>query len=287
MPTLSITLIQKIGQDFFGPDKPILLWKYEYYEINGCFVFLKDFNGNGRVVELTRKRNVIKDLHFTDIKILWRYDPDYREDSKPACFAILKELNGNGRIVDLFSESDVLKDFKFKNYNGCAYNYKDIYPSLNSEKTDTILRFLDRAKKKFALYSIKENKYIFSYDYTDIDVYSKGVLLDEKIAVEYKGFIKDFSEYEFDGRMFYNIEKNDYWVIIDETERNGSFIDPFEQDKYNEDILKLDTNYFSYTYNKKTEELQRKEYQDEDIDWSEYADIAYEGYSRLYLGLED
>lgn len=229
---------------------------------------------------------------FADIKVLWRYDFDYREEWEPACFVILKELDGNGRVVELISKRNIVKDFQFKNYKGGAYKCEYVSPnepSLYSEEiiTDTILRFLDYGKKNFALYSIKDDKYLFSYDYVNIGVYSKGVLLDDKIAVENNGFIKDFSGYEFDGEMFYNKEKNDYWIIIDESGKNGRFIDSFKQDEYNEDVLKLDTNNFIYTYNKKTEELKRKEYRDEDIDWSEYTDIAYEGYSRLYLGLED
>lgn len=218
---------------------------------------------------------------FLDVKLLWRIAV---EGEVSACYVILKELNGNGRVIELLGKNTIMRDFLFNSYVGGTYKRG----FFNDEIKDTILRFWNREKKYFELYSIRERKIIFSYNYISIDFYDKGVILDERVAVAYYGFIKDFSGYEYDNEMFYDKEKNDYWMIVDERKKDGQFMAPFEQDEYNKDILKLDTDNFTYTYNKKTEELKREQHRyEESIDWSEYADVAYEGYSRLSLGLED
>ena len=230
---------------------------------------------------------------FADLKLLWRCALEYRDEGEPACYVIVRELNGSGRVVELLSKRDVIKEFQIKHYRGCAYNYdykysNESYWDYKEIITDAILCFWNQERKNFSLFSIKDRKFFFTYDYKYISVYNRGVILDDKLAVEYDGFIHDFTGYEFDGQMFYNREKDEYWMIIDENEQNGCFIASFEHDDNNENILTLNSEEFTYTYNKKTEELKRKQNcQEEVTDWSDYTDIAYEGYSRLYLGLED
>jgi len=52
--------------------------------------------------------------------------------------------------------------------------------------------------------------------------------------------------------------------------------------------LIVETEKWTVRYDKETGEFTRKLYADEqDVDWSNYTDIAYEGYSRQYLGLDD
>lgn len=221
------------------------------------------------------------DGYFTDLKLLWKNVSSYRDSF---CYLLLKESNGKGKIVELFSDKIVLERFQYNSYKSIRKRTIRNESSLE-DKDDIVVKFLNKNTKYFALYSITE-KFIFGpYNYTDIEEYQYGVRLDNKLIVENDGDITDISEYEYNGEIWYNKKENNYFLDLDE---DGHVIFWFEQDDDDEDLFKFEVGDRLFIYNKKTEEVTRERIPNsESIDWSQYNDIAYEGYSRLELGLDD
>ena len=58
-------------------------------------------------------------------------------------------------------------------------------------------------------------------------------------------------------------------------------------DERNPEKYELELSKEKYIYNKDTGTLTTQGLCDNSYDWTQDNDIAYEGYSRLYLGLED
>lgn len=222
------------------------------------------------------------DGEYADIKLLWKNSNTSRERF---CYVILKDFNGKGKIVELLGQKTILEKFRYNSLTKVAK--RTIYDNDNNKlKEDIVVRFLNKKTKYFALFSLKE-KFIFGpYNYTDIEVCEFGVVLDNKTAVNNDGEILDISGYINEGDVFYNKDKDAYLFYIDE--EGSVFYEP-EEDEDDEDILIVKLENYIYSYNRKTEEFDQKpiyenEYED---DWSQYNDIAYEGYSRLELGLDD
>lgn len=228
------------------------------------------------------------DEGFTDIKVL-KKAPYINEEQKlvgePICYVILKEPNGKGRIVELLSKKTILKDFSYSDYQDVTE--RTIYEGPFKDKDDSAIRFINYENKSFALYSLVEG-YIFSpKNYTDICFYKYGTILDEELAVENNGFVLALSEYEQgeDPRIYFNKERDKYFMLLDE---DYSMIHYMYSDDFHPEIVKVELPSVTYKYNKKTGELtQDYGLDDNPYDLTDYSDIAYEGYSRLYLGLED
>ena len=227
-----------------------------------------------------RNDDIWIDGEFTDIKLLWKND---YISSEKFCYVIVKESNGKGKIIELIKKQTILEKFQYNSFKGAA---KRTIGDIGDDKEDLVIRFLNKKTKYFALFSVKE-KFIFGpYNYNYIEEYQYGVELDNKTVVDNDGYVQDLSGYINEGPVFYNKEKDSYLFFIDE---EGSVYFEPEQDEEDEDVLKVELENYIYTYNKKTEEFDRKQVyeNDYDVDWSQYNDIAYEGYSRLELGLED
>lgn len=228
------------------------------------------------------------DIGFLDIKILWK--SSYSDESY-ICIIMIKDINGKGRIIDLLSKQTILEKFIYNSYRGIARRTicKDIHDYNSQHKKDVVVSFLNKKTKYFALYSLEERNFIFGpYNYVDIEDDQFGVILDEKLIVNNNGDMLNLSEYEAtaDSEVYYNNKKNDYVFV---REVDGSLFHFFDSDKKDNNLLKLNFEEYIVTFNKETEELQTESINqnERDLDdWSWAADIAYEGYSRLELGLD-
>ena len=203
------------------------------------------------------------------------------------CYLFLRNKDDQCSIVDITS-LEVVKQFDFHEL------MKKYRRTINEDDEDgegiqdNVIILWNKKKKVYSIWSLLKG-YIFEpYEYTTIEIYSEGVILDGKIAVEDIGCEIDISSYnELNGHIYYNKEKDDYLFLVDE---DGILFERMERDEEEEYIFKIETKDNKYTFNTETQELERKPlppYHDNNEDWSKYSDIAYEGYSGLYLGLEE
>lgn len=219
------------------------------------------------------------DGSFTDIKLLWKNDV---YSNKRFCYLLLKEYNGKGKIIELLENKIILEKFQFNSFK--VVKKRTINNENGVDKEDAVISFLNKKTKFFALYSITE-KFIFGpYNYKVMEQYAYGYKLDDKFIIENNGEIIDISGYEFNGTVWHNKDNDDYFMDLD---IDGSVVKWLENDEYDKDLLFADVENTRYIYNKSTEELHHERlYNDDPVDWSMYNDIAYEGHSRLELGLE-
>lgn len=198
----------------------------------------------------------------------------------PYYFVLLRQKDGFGIIMELWSKTVILKDFNFDDYRG---KYRVPNFAAYESNGDAIVRFQDTSNKVFSLYSLAKD-YIFGpYKYEKAVEYQNGIVLDGKIAVKFDGSVYNLEGYEYNGEVYVNKEKDSYILIVD---------DEYDFYLWMDDIgdgnLIAETCRYRYKFNKENQKLKREKinYHGED-DWSRYSDIAYEGYSRLELGLDD
>lgn len=274
----------------FNPNKRYIIYKGEFNVL-----YCKKKNGFIRIYEHIpewKHDDYNDDVlwiegDYKDLRLLLRYkyeneEPFCNENEEPFCYLILKDINDKGIIIELLNKKVILSGFQYDSY--CGAKKRTIYRDYN-EIEDVITIFINEKTNYFALYSIVD-KFIFGpYNYKKIEKYQYGVKLDDKTVVDYLGYVTDITGYDYNGMIWYNKEKDAYLMEIDE--EGSVFYEP-EQDDEDEDILKVELENCIYTYNKQTEELDRTPINNDEheIDWSDYADIAYEGYSRLELGLD-
>lgn len=266
------------------PNKKYRLYQGEYYVI-----YCQKKNGMIRIYQHIPDRyhddysndEIWIDGIYADIRLLWKNG--YNSNGNRFCYVILEELNGKGKIVEILQKQTILEKFRYDSFKGVTK--RTIYEK-DDHKEDLVIRFLNKNTKFYALFSIAE-KFIFGpYNYVDIQEYQYGVELDNKVVVDNDGEVLDISGYINESYVYYNKDKDNYLFFIDE---EGSVYYEPEQDENDEDVLKVELEKYIYFYNRKTEEFDRKPVceNDYEVDWSQYNDIAYEGYSRLELGLED
>ncbi len=229
-----------------------------------------------------------------DFKLLWE-KKDRHGSFEGICYVIIKDIEGRGFLLDVMNPSEyLLSGFNYHSYKGTTKTFVyDVPMEFDEyEKEDRIIKFWDKRKKSFALYSLLKKKFIFGpIDYKDIEDLGFGVIIDDITYVENNGCTDDLSGYEcidyYAERIYYNKEKDDYMMLI-QGEDNGLF----GADK-EDNIIKVETDNWIYKYN-----LDSKKFEYEQIynnymstdeylhQWDDYEDIAFEGYSREYLGID-
>lgn len=218
------------------------------------------------------------DKDFIDIKVLCRENDNY-------CYTLLKEPSGKGCIMELVNHQVIHENFMYDSYKKVAKRF------LPNFQKDVVVVFSNEKTKTFAVFSLFEKKYIFSlYQYAHIKEMQYGVILDYKTAVDYNGYVTDLSDYECidDGRIFYNKEKDKYLLLLNE--EGELFYEPVK-DKNDESILVVELDYRTYRLNTKTEEIECIINDEIPLsysqhEWDEFNDVAFEGHSRLELGID-
>ena len=215
------------------------------------------------------------DEDFVDIRLLTR-------ESEKYCHVILKEPDGKGCIIELLSKQIVYDNFTFDSFKGVA-----------KRRSDVVVSFLDKQKKTFSIRSLLEKEYVFGpYQYADIEECRYGVVLDKKTAVDNDGFVTDLSGYKCldNGCIYHNEETDKYLLLLDK--EGGLFHEP-RKDENDDNILIVEFDDCICRLNIKEERIYWEKNYDDDVPmgWSqqeldEAANIAYEGHSRLELGLD-
>lgn len=221
---------------------------------------------------------------FTEIKLLkCEYNIIYR------CYLFLKDKHGVCSIVEIIN-NEIIKTF-------ACYELKKMYRISIDEneeeekEQDVVIITWNKGKKIYSIWSILRGDIFGPYEYTEIENHNCDVILDGVIAIEDNGYSYDISYLNkvCEG-VYYSQKHGGYMFLVDE---DGSLFEWMKSDEEDENIYKIETNHNIYTFNSETHEIDCKflPHRDDDYDynndWSKYSDVAYEGYSRLYLGLDD
>jgi len=199
-------------------------------------------------------------------------------------YVILKGLDGTGSLVDLISGKTILENFHFDDYVG---HHKYITFENHKNVTHIELSFNNKEEKEYSVYSTVDRKYIIGpIKYNSIEICRNGVILDNTYAIENNGRTIDLSEYNYSekSRVYINKEKNQYLVNFD---YEGQLFYNLHKSR-EKGILTVRLHNSYYFYNIAEDRLYKKGLSHvwTKRELAEAADIAYEGHSRLELGLE-
>ena len=227
---------------------------------------------------------------YKDVKLQLRSEPF----SDPVyCYLLLKDEYGICTIIEILTKK-VKKSF---NDNQCIKKYKrkieiddeeiDDEEIDIKEINDIVYVLWDKDDMWYSVWSLLKGYLFNTYEYTEIKQYSCGAILDQKIAVDIEGYSFDISSYKeinHEG-VYYSKEINDYLYFLND---NRMLFVSLEENPNDKDVVMIELDDRIIRYNIEKDELSidaPPRY--EDIDWSQYNDIAYEGYSRQELGLDD
>ena len=259
-----------------------LLWLKEDIQL----IIIKS-NGLMRVYKRYGDEEAYRDILWLDegYKEIKRIMKSSHNSETKYYYAILTDENGTHSIMEIVSKESILSNYQ---YNHLKIVYKEIEPfsSCTPEIVDVIYRVHNKKKKLYALYSLKEGFLFGPYNYKEIEMHNCGVILDNKYAVENYGYSMDLTEYDCDENDLYiSKDKKRFFLFLDQDEEMFHIL---KKDDYDDNIMITETEHEIFKYDLSTKscrcELKRMDYE---IDLSKFNDIAYEGYSRLELGLED
>ncbi|MBR2236269.1 MAG: hypothetical protein IJ887_00075 [Prevotella sp.] len=268
------------------------LKKHIVYKDNDVSIYVNKSNSYIQVmIHDCHQRNDYNDAvlipgDYVDAKTFHGYDILGDEVNT---YIVLKKKNGDGKIVRLPDGVTIWSGFLFDDYvMTCC-----IGSVVNSKfKEDLFVRLHNKQNRIYSIYSLLDSKFSFGpYNYESIEyLWKSGVILDSKLVVNDSGSIWDISNYTRSANsslVYFNKETDDYRIRI----RDGlEHFRELEQSN-NENILIAKTRRYEYRYDKKKDQLTTID-KDGFRGWTrrelaEATDIAYEGYSRLELGLED
>lgn len=210
-----------------------------------------------------------------------------RRCENEACYLLLKKGNGKGVIMELLEGKILLEGINWGNFKAGS--------RIVDQKDDVVIRVWDKQKCEFSLYSLLEGFIFGPYRYSTIIEYGCCVVMDENLYVDDDGWTTDLSSYKIDYletdcediMMYSNKEKNSYYIFLNR-------LNWLWEDEDNENIRVFENDQYIFRYNKLKNELKIDRVESDSLfgEWTydslnDAADIAYEGYSRLELGLED
>ena len=236
-----------------------------------CYMLLKKSNGKACIMEMVSKNIILENIDYNCRLILRSKNHSLDHDF---CYMLLKDSNNKAYVMEIFSKNIILKGIDFKSVKSIKQRivYCEDWRLINDEKReDAVLVIWNEKEKLYSLYSIKEG-YIFGpINYNEIEELTCGVIINRHIAIENDGYIFDFANYEEDCGVYYNKEKNDYKILLDEVD--GIFF-TMEEDECDKSIVKLkyenENGIVIYKYYKETGE-QEKEfvYEEDSHQWTE------------------
>lgn len=179
-----------------------------------CYVLLKDINGYGQIMEIISKEVLCTGLELGDGCVILSHN--HFKGQKRFCYVLIEQANKYGIIMEIISNKVLLNNFKFNDKRSISHNAKG--NRVDKFKTDSVIGFLNKTDNTFSLYSILEGFLFGPYNYSKIEEYKNGVILDNITAVENNGTIRDISGFCKNGNVFYNAKKDEYLLLIDKDE---------------------------------------------------------------------
>ena len=265
--------------------------RYVFFNIDNLKIYAIRNNGYIRILYHNNKENYQEDKPWIDgiYKDLKQLCTIYNKKGELCAYYLyLRGLRRNCKIIELYNKKITIDNFLMHEFDG--WFKKDNFIQINNPN-ECILRFHNRNRKIYALYTVKGDCLFGPYKYSTIEKWSNGVLIDEKFIVENNGQIYDVSKYKDLGQnIYFDRETNNYFILLD---HRDSLLFKLEESFKDENIYTIDVDDGILKYNSQNNELvfetndnkPRVEWTQEELE--EAAEIAYEGYSRLELGLED
>ena len=231
-----------------------------------CYLILKENNGKACIMEMVSKNVILKDIDY-DSRLIFKGED--KKTTHKFCYMLFKNNEGKAYVMEIFSKDIILKDIDYRDVK--SVKQRTLFPDEcwmidEDERKDATLVIWNKKQKLYSVFSIKEG-YIFGPNtYREIEECVSGVIIDEHLSVENDGYIFDFAGYEKDGEVYFNKDKDDYRMFIDDAD--GMFY-VMEKDQYtNDDVVKLEiednNGTIIYKYNKETGEFNQDYVRDDD-----------------------
>ena len=165
--------------------------------------------------------------------------------------------SGCSCIKELLSKKIILDGFKISQLK--IHKIFDEEDRYHSDIKDMLffVNKLDKNNKIYSIFSLHDGNQFGPYEYSEIDVYENGVVLDDKYVVEFTGFVKEISAYEKideKNNIYFNKESNRWFILKD---GDGEFFHYLEDSNYPE-IKEVVIGDYKYSYNIETKELKRQ-----------------------------
>lgn len=220
---------------------------------------------------------------YNHIKPLLSSSRDYGNSSDYA-YVLLWNDSGCSCIKELLSKKIILDGFKISQLKiHKIFDEEDWYHSAIKDMLFFVNK-LDKNNKIYSIFSLHDGYQFGPYEYSEIDVYENGVILDDKYVVEFTGFVKDVSGYEKideENNVYYNKE-SDRWFILEDAD--GEFLHYLDDSNYPE-IKEADLCDYRYEYNIETKKLKKQQKYISDYDrdydrdaWDAMTDGQYGDY---------
>lgn len=228
-----------------------------------CYLILKENNGKACIMEMVSKNVILKDIDY-DSRLIFKGED--KKTTQKFCYMLFKNSEGKAYVMEIFSKDIILKDINYRDVK--SVKQRTLFPDKwwEDERKDATLVIWNKKQKLYSVFSIKEG-YIFGPNtYREIKECVSGVIIDKHLSVENDGYIFDFAGYEEDGLVYFNKDKDDYRMFIDDAD--GMFY-VMEKEQYtNDDVVKLEiednNGIIIYKYNKETGEFNRNYVRDDD-----------------------
>lgn len=231
-----------------------------------CYLILKDNTGNACIMEIVSKEVILKDIN-NDSRLIFKGEE--KKTAHKFCYMLFKENDGKAYVMEIFSRDVILKDVDYKDVK--SVKQRTLFPKDwgmidEEERKDAALVIWNKRQKLYSIFSIKEGYIYGPNNYSEIEEFVSGVIIDEHLAIENDGYIFDFAGYERDGNVYFNKDKDDYRFFLDDAD--GMFY-IMEKDQYtNDDVVKLEiednNGTIIYKYNKETGEFTQDYIPDDD-----------------------
>lgn len=260
-------------------------------DIDFCYLLLKESNGKGCIMEMVSKNVILKDIDY-DCRLIFK--GEVKKAAHKFCYMLFKDNDGKAYVMDIFSKDIILKDIDYRDVKSVRQRtlFTDEWWMIDEDEIkDAALVIWNKRQKLYSVFSIKEGYVFGPKTYNEIEEHVSGVIIDEHLSVENDGYIFDFADYENDGEVYYNKDKDDYRLFLDDAD--GMFY-IMEKDQFtNDDVVKLEyednNGTIIYKYNKETGEFNQEyvrddvgyEYTERDTWWAltdgQYGDYPEEG----------
>lgn len=269
------------------------MWTWVLFENNEMQIYSQRLNGLYYIFYSTPSTDSNSKIRwindeFINIILLW---DDSKNKEYPKCYYLLENYLREAYIIDILNKKIILKDFERRDFKGSSpvYNKKK---GINYGIIDTYIRFVNQEEKKLSFYSLSKGLFIRSQSFDEIELYRNGYILNKKTLFNNIGDVReDITGYVKETKVenvYYNEQKGNCILLLDHVDKLFLVLESDEEDVL---IFEAIYNEKNYKYNIGSQELKifnaPKDYEDVPDNWTAAdASCAYEGYSRLELGLD-
>lgn len=205
-------------------------------------------------------------------------------------YILLEDIHNNGIIMEIVSKKIILSDFRYNEFIYSSHrtiegiSAKSLFLAKKSMMNmfEPICFFRNEVTNEFSVFSLYKGFIYGPSHYQTIDIYKNGVILNRTIAILKNSTIEDITGYIQKEKLFVNEDKRQYKLLID---KDGVLL--LQLNKVNKYLFAAEFNKIIYSYDVLQDVINYEStLVDNDNSFPGSMDEAYEGYSRLELGLD-